>query len=176
MAKETVGPRINIFKALLRPNNTTQYTAGDVIDDVTLPAQVVFDNAARFAGGTGRITDALFTSSANGTGVLAGDFEFWLFDTVVAAHEVDNVAFTPTDADLLNLVGIVQFTTGTVFEGTLTAGAGGNVAYMAARTFLPIGFKCVALSKDLYGTLVVRNAYTPVANEIFTIRLNVEQD
>ena len=174
MAKETVGPRINIFKALLRPNNVTQYTAGDVIDDVTLPAQVVLDNAARFAGGTGRITDALFTTSANKTAVLAGQFEFWLFDTAVAAHEVDNVAFTPTDADMLNLVGVVQFTT--VFEATLTADAAGNVAYMAARTFLPIGFQCVALSRDLYGTLVVRNAYTPVANEIFTIRLNVEQD
>ena len=67
---------------------------------------------------------------------------------------------------------VVDFTT--AFEGT--AGAGGNVAYMAERTFLPIGFQCVALSKDLYGTLVVRNAYTPIANEIFTIRLNIEQD
>ena len=119
MSLKTVGPNINIFKSSLRPNNVTQYTAGDVIDDTTITTQTVFNNAARFNGGSGNITDAVLTSSANGTGVLALSAELWLFDTAVAAHEDDNAAFTPADADLLNLVGILQFIT--AFEGDLTA-------------------------------------------------------
>ena len=174
MSLKTVGPKVNIFKSLLRPNDATQYALGDVLDDTTIPAQTVFNDIVRFPGGTGTITDGVLTSSANGVGVLAGQFNLWLFDTAVAAHEADNVAFTPTDNDLVNLIGIVRFNT--AFEADRTAGADGNVAYMSVRTFLPIGFKCVAASRDLFGTLVVANAYTPIAFEVITIRLNVEQD
>ena len=170
MAKKTVGPGLNIATSLLRQNNATQYTAGDVIDDDLTNVQIVFENMARYPGGSGTITDALMTSSANGA--TKGEFELWLFDTINTAHEADNAAFTPTDNDMVRLAAILDFTT--AFEAT--AGAGGNVAYMAERTFLPISFKCVAASRNLFATLVVRNAYTPIAFEVFTFRLNVEQD
>jgi hypothetical protein len=170
MSVKTVGPSLNIAESLLRPNNTTQYTAGDVIADTVTGVQVVFANMARYPGGSGTITDAILTSSANET--TKGEFELWLFDTINTAHEADNAAFSPTDNDMVRLAAILDFTT--VFEAT--AGAGGNVAYMAERTFLPISFKCVAASRNLFATLVVRNAYTPIAFEVFTFRLNVEQD
>ena len=167
---KTVGSSTNIDVALLRPNNTTQYAAGDVIE-ATGAAQFVFP-VARVEGGSGVIVDALLTDSANQA--LKGQFELWLFDTVVAAHEADNAAFTPTDADLLTLVGVLEFLI--PFEGDATVGAGGNVAFPTTRTFLPLAFKCVALSINLHGTLVVRNAYTPTAFEVFQVRMNVLQD
>ncbi len=174
MAKETVGPGLNIAESLLRQNNATIYVAGDVIADSITGVQIVFANMARYPGGSGTITDAIMTSSGNGTGVLAGQFELWLFDTINTAHEADADPFTPTDNDLVRLAAVIQFTT--AIEADQTAGAGGNVIYMAARTFLPISFRCVAASRNLFGTLVVRNAYTPIAFEVFTFRLNVEQD
>lgn len=170
MSLKTVGHSKTIDLALLRPNNTTQYAAGDVVE-ATGAAQFVFP-VGRVEGGSGVVVDALLTDSANQA--LKGQFELWLFDAVVAAHEADNVAFTPTDDDLLNLVGVLEFLI--PFEGDATVGAGGNVIFPSTRTFLPMGFKCIALSANLHGTLVVRNAYTPVAFEIFSIRLNVLQD
>lgn len=177
MAKNVVSPGISIFRGLLRPNNATQYIAGDVIEDTTGGGvQAIFVNSARFPGGTGRIVSASLAVTANGTGLLAGDFELWLFDQAVASHESDAEPFTPTDADLINLVGVLQFETEAVFEANVTAGATGNVAYMAAMTFLPLGFACIATSRDLHATLVVRNGYTPTAFEQFLIRINIEQD
>lgn len=174
MSIPTVGHSATVIGTYTRPADTTQYADGDVIDDQNSAAQVVFTDVARNAGGSGRITDALLVLSANGTALLPGVFELWLFDTAVAAHEADNVAFTPTDGDMLNLIGLVRFST--PFEADMTAGAVGNVAYQAVRSFLPVGFKCIALSANLHGTLVAGNAYTPVSGEVFTIRLNVEQD
>ena len=173
MSIKTAGPSVIIDEQLLRPNDTTQYAAGDVVDNVTSGVQGIYE-VARVNGGSGQIVSASLAVTANQTSVLTGSFELWLFDTAVASHESDADTFTPTDADLLNLVGILQFTT--AFEADLTVGAGGIVAYMAAGTFLPLSFTCTALSKDLHGTLVVRNAYTPTAFEQFYLRVGVEQD
>ena len=127
------GRRLEVV--VLDPNNTTTYAAGDVVDDLSSSAQLVFANVARVEGGSGRITDALFTDASNQA--LLGQFELWLFDTAVVAHEEDNVAFTPGDADLANLVGVLEFNTS--FIANATVGATGNVVFPAERTFLPIG-------------------------------------
>ena len=175
MSIKTVGHSVSLTGALIRPNNATAYDAGDVIANTTNILQETFA-VARSAGGSGKIVSASLAITANGTGVLALSAELWLFDTAVAAHELDNIAFTPTDADIINLVGVLQFLAADPFEGNLTAGAVGNVAYMAAQTFLPLGFQCIAGSQNLHATLVSRNAYTPVALEKFYLRLSVEQD
>ena len=39
-----------------------------------------------------------------------------------------------------------------------------------------VAFKCAAASRDIYGVLVVRNAYVPVSAEVFKVRLHVLQD
>ncbi len=177
MSIKTVGHSVSLTGALIRTNDATQYTAGDVIGNITNALQETFA-VARVEGGSGKIVSASLAVSANQTSVLEGIFELWLFDTAVASHEADNAAFTPTDDDIINLVGVLQFgvSAGDAFEADLTAGAVGNVLYMAAQTFLPLGFTCTALSKDLHATLVSRNGYTPVALEQFYLRLSVEQD
>ena len=151
-----------------RPFVTDPYTAGDVVDAST-GAGLTFTAAARANGLTGSIFDASLVVSANAA--TNGDFECWLFDRALAAYDNDNDTFTPTNADLLNLIGVLQFAT--PFVGRPNFGQGGNVSYRAAKTFLPITFKAIAETDDLFGVLVVRNAYVPIVLELFTVILNI---
>jgi hypothetical protein len=50
-------------------------------------------------------------------------------------------------------------------------GAGGNSACSIQN--IGLSFNTTKDVDDIYGVLVVRNAYVPVAQEVFTIRLNV---
>ena len=174
--KTVGGSPDSISATITRPANTTQYTAGDAVTNSTsAPVAMTFSDVALSKGGGGTIADVLLVLSANNTGTLAGDFELWLFQGAAApTADNDNAAFTPTDAECADLVAIVAFEGSDSFVGTATAGAGGNVVYHPSRRALL--YTCQADTKDLYGLLVVRNAYTPVTGEIFTVTLKVEQD
>lgn len=148
-----------------RPANTTAYTAGDVVGD---GAVLEFVGASRRSGEFGVVQKAIIFSSAYVA--TAPDLELWLFDTTVTA-DADNATFTPTDAELATLVGIVPFTTANWKGGDLTAGVGGNNVCSVLNINLP--FNTTGNQNSLYGVLVVRNAYVPVSGEIFTVRLGI---
>lgn len=168
---EVGGRSTTIVGAVTRPADTEQYAAGDVIANSTsTPAVITFSGCARINGGTGIIVGAQLIDSANQT--VKPALELWLFDTTVTPDN-DNAVFTPTDAELLTLVGIIQFSTW--FVGDATAGAGGNVASLAVLSNHLV-FDCGTATTALYGVLVARNAYTPVSGEIFSVRLRVLQD
>ena len=160
----------NVSQSVTRPADTTAYAAGDVVD-LASGAGMTFAAASRSNDLDGYIVDALLIDSANQS--TKGNFEFWLFNQALAAYDNDNAAFTPTDADLANLVGVLEFNV--AFEGEPTSGAGGNVIYHAEKSYLPMRFKNDT-DDDLNGVLVVRNAYTPVSAEIFTVVLKIDQD
>lgn len=163
-------PAESISASVTRPADTTQYAAGDVV--TSSPAAVLtFSGAGRVNGGSGIVIDALLIDSANQT--TKPNLELWLFSQAPAIDD-DNAAFTPTDAELANLVGIVQFTTG--FVGDATAGAGGNCVLPSERTYLPVFYECAAAVTALYGVLVARNTYTPVSGEVFSVKLKVAQN
>ncbi len=173
MSRLTINAPIKqVSVSVTRPADTTAYTAGDVID-LAAGAGLTFSALVRGNGQRGTIVDAILIDSANVATEL--DSELWLFTAALAAYDNDNAVFTPTDADLANLVGILQFKTGDAFSGDATAGAGGNVAFMADHTFLPIEFVTAAGADDLFGVLVARNAYVPVSAEVFTVILKVVQ-
>lgn len=158
-----------IQASFTRPNDTTTYGGGDVVSNSTsAPAVITFSGAARASGGSGVLLGASVVDSANQT--LAGVFELWVFHTAPTPTN-DNAAITFTDAELLNLVAIVPINTN--YVGLATAGAGGNRVYDSDR--VDKSFVCVG-SANLFGVLVVRNAYVPVAQEIFSINLYVLQD
>ena len=153
-----------------RPADTTAYAAGDAVtDSTTAPTVVTFTNCARANGLSGIISSAIMIDGA--AQATKGQFELWLFDTTVTPDN-DNAVFTPTDAECATLVGVIEFTTW--FVGDATAGAGGNAVSIAKGQNFQ--FKCGAASRNLFGLLVVRNAYTPVSAEVFTFRLNIAQD
>jgi hypothetical protein len=153
-----------------RPANTTAYAAGDAVTNSTsAPVIMTFDAVARANAGSGTVIGASLVDSANQT--TKGQFELWLFDTTVTPDN-DNAVFTPTDAECATLIGIVQFNL--PFVGDATAGAGGNVVYIVNNLSIP--FTTGASVDDIFGLLVVRNAYTPVSAGVFTVRLQVIQN
>jgi len=160
----------NVSGSLTRPNDANVYAAGDAVtDSTTSPAQITFSGCARVNGGSGVVLGALLVDSASQS--TKGSFELWLFDAPVTPDN-DNAAFTPADAELATLVGVIPFNS--PFVGDATAGAGGNCVYDVTGLDLP--FVCGGGSQSLFGLLVVRNAYTPVALEDFTVRLRIAQD
>lgn len=159
-----------IAGSFTRPSDTTAYAAGDVVSDSTsAPTVITFSNATKESGGFGTLVHAICIDSANVA--TKPDLELWLFDTTVTPDN-DNAAFTPTDAELLTLVGVIPFPTASFKVGDATVGAGGNSVCSVADINIP--FKTVgATNSSLYGVLVVRNAYVPVSAESFSFRLKV---
>lgn len=156
-----------------RPANTTTYAAGDVVCNSTSAPTSMHFTAATEGEGAGRndqavINQAILVCSANQS--LKPDLELWLFDTDVTMDN-DNAAFTPSDAELATLVGIVEFPVANFKVGDATAGAGGNCVCVADNLGIPI--KTLSGENTLYGVLVARNAYIPVSGESFTVRLAV---
>lgn len=169
-----VGGKTKVVNASFsRPADTTAYAAGDAVTNSTSsPTVITFDGCARANAGTGFITGATLVDSANQA--TKGSFELWVFDTTVTPDN-DNAVFTPSDSELATLVCVIAFDT--AYIGDATSGAGGNCVYSGSI----VGggykaFKCGASSDDLFGLIVVRNAYTPVSSESFTIRLEISQD
>jgi hypothetical protein len=157
---------------LTRPNNTTTYTAGNVISAVTTNDHFTFgaasDDDSKRTGrpdpGTLTINTARLWSSANQSTKL--EAELWLFNAAIG-EVADNSAFAPTDAELLTLVGIIAFPASSWYAGSSTSGAGGNAVCEIRNLDFPVNAK----PGRLYGQLVARNGYTPVASEVFTLDL-----
>lgn len=151
-----------------RPSDTTTYASGEVLNESDSAGTVwTFSNCAYRVAGEGVITRAKITDSSNQSS-LYPRFELWLFHTSPAADN-DNAAFTPTDAELLNVVGIIPFPID--YEGTTGAGDTGNSIHVSGNVHLP--FNCAAADANLYGVLVLRNAYVPISAEAFKIELEI---
>ena len=170
---QTVGGKVNISRAsFTRPNDTTTYAAGDVMADSTSAATILtFDSAAAYVGGSGIIQAVTGIDGAYQALGLAADL--FLFDTAPASYGNDNAAFTPTDAELLRAIGVATFSATGWSGGDLTSGATGN-AIQSVIVSLP--FKCKVDRSKLYGILVARNAYVPIAQSPFYFNLHVLQD
>ena len=159
--------RTNIA-SFTRPSDTTAYAAGDVIcNSTSAPVIMTFNVAAKELGSVGIIQQATLINSASVA--TKPDLELWLFDTTVVMDN-DNAVFTPTDAEMLTLIGIIPFPTGDFKVGTATAGADGNSACDVKNVGMVFNTKT---NNEIYGILVVRNAYIPVSAESFAIRLKV---
>lgn len=151
--------------SLIRPADVTAYAVGDVVAAVTTSLTLPF-LISRYASEGGIIRSAVMISSAQVATHL--DAELFLFSSNITDIDADNATFTPTDAQMETLVGVISFATASWKAGDLTAGAGGNSACVAASVN-------IASSHDtLYGVVVARNAYIPVSSEKITVRLYVE--
>lgn len=149
-----------------RPANTTQYAAGDIVSDSA--AQLVFAGAALAAGESGTILTAQLHQNANQS--TLGSFELNLFSSKVAV-QTDNAAAAFTNAEMLTWVGGFAFTSSYILNAG--SGAAGNVVWQARN--LNLDYRCGSGETALYGLLVVRNAYTPVSQEVFKVMLKVRR-
>ena len=157
--------------SFIRPSNTTAYAAGDVISEVTTNNHFTFK-----LGREGRadengcfsftIERGLITSSAAVS--PAPDLELWLFDTDIA-EVADNSAFAPTDAEMLTWIGTIDFP----LSDWKTAGA--NAGCAAERLAMTIKAS-TSTSGNIYGQLVIRNAYVPTSAEVYQVTLFTQRD
>ncbi len=158
----------SVSASITRPNDTTAYAAGDVVASSTTAAvATTFANAVGEPGGSAILTSVMMVDSSSTA--TKGQFEVWLFNASYTQDQ-DNAVFTPTDAECATLVAVVPLNTS--YVGDATAGTGGNAVYFSGA--INQYFSCAAASTTLYGALVVRNAYTPIAVEVFTIQLNLQ--
>jgi hypothetical protein len=150
-----------VSKSVTRPTNTDGYTANDVIGTV-----MAFEGLANFREGGALIQSAALISSQNAATKL--DADLLLFSSSVTAA-ADNAAFVPTDAQMETLVGVISFPTASGKAGHAGAAAAGNA-------FCSVANLGIAAPTELYGVLIARNAYAPVADEKITINLGVIQN
>ena len=163
-----------VSDSITRANNTTQYTAADVISEVTSDDHFSFANVFEPGVYSGTIESAILVSSAYHASGLAADLH--LFHTDVA-EVVDNLTAAFTDAEMLTTVGVVRFLAANYIKG------GPNAMIQQTDINLPIRLIAGTDPGDgtpkpvvLYGQLVARNAYQPIANEVITVVLNIRAD
>lgn len=153
----TAGYQVEAQTDVTRPADTTAYTANDAwADSTSAPTSGGFTltGAGRTSGGSGVITDIMFTSSAVPGTLLQG--ELHIFKSAPTAIN-DNAAWNLSDADAKLRIAIVPF--------TLLADA--NNSYYHAQN-LNIGYTCSG-SANLRFLIKVKNAYTPASAEVLTV-------
>lgn len=146
-----------------RPADTLVYAANDALSDSTTAPTAggfTFTSAARKSGGSGIITDAIFTTSADAATLLQG--EVWIFNTAVTNIN-DNTAFAVTDAEIKTCVGRIPF----FMEDA------GNNGFAHVQN-LSIGFTASG-SANLRFLIRVKNVYTPASAEVLTCVLKIIQ-
>jgi hypothetical protein len=153
-------PRI-ISASFTRPNDVTAYTSGDIVANSATAGSVTplsFD-LPRAAGRGGMIRRARLRKS--GTGVTSAVFRIHLYRaSPITVANGDNGAFS-TD-QVANYVGKIDITVDQAF----TDGASGNG--------VPAIGSEINFAADTYYALVeARGAYTPVAQEVFTLELEI---
>ena len=156
-----------------RPADTTAYTIGDVIGPAVAAVQS-FGPCVRSPGFGGRVTGVTLTKSDKS--VTLTTFDLYLFHTAPAAI-ADNAEFLPTDAEILNLIGIIPMAAASFVQSGGAANALNAVYHSSAVAQRPdILFQCASGSQTIYGVLVARGAYVPVSGEVISILLHIEHD
>jgi hypothetical protein len=162
-----VTPQVTVDLTVTRPADTTTYAVNDALSDSTsapTSGGFTFTNAARLSGGAGTILEAFITSTNDPAALLQG--ELWLFDQAIT-NVNDNAAFSISDGDVVNAVGVIPFTMASTMNGS------GNNSY-AHIMGLGIGFNCVGTA-NLRALVKVKNAYVPANAEALKIRLKILQ-
>lgn len=159
-----------VTSSITKEAAVTAYAAGDAVSNATGNTHHTFSNALRPGILSGSIPTAICHSSAQKSAVVLPDLELWLFRTDIAVI-VDNAAFTITDAEMATLIGVIDFPVADWKTGDPTADTGNSVCIQTN-----LGLVIQAAVPAIYGQLVIRNAYTPVSGEVFTVDLLVTQD
>jgi hypothetical protein len=145
-----------------RPNDTTTYTAGDVIcDSTSAPTIMTFANVVANNGDGGKLTADLLQTVAQ---ALALDATLELF-TAAPTMQNDNAAWGPSDAEMLDHVATIRFSGG---DRAASANNSKTQGYPMEKPF-----KCAAGSTSLFGVLVARNGYIPAAQEVPAVKLTI---
>ncbi len=164
-ASVIVSEMATVGTSFTRPNDTTAYAVDDAIANATSGASVLtFAGMARNTGMGGTIVGAALLIANKAT--VAAEFHLMLYDTSPTAQN-DNAAFAHGANDLGYLVGTLMFT-----PALMTDQGGGSYPFRVYQAVnLPLTYRCAATG--LYGLLKTRTAYTPAAQTLYRIRMDV---
>lgn len=149
-----------VSTTVTRPADTNAYAANDNFSNSTSAPTAggfTLTSACRVSGGYGTLTDVEISASA-GTGYQG---ELWIFDQAVTAVN-DNAAFTVSDSDVQNLVGVVPFQTTDIT-------AANAISYVTGLNF---GYTCVGTA-NLRFLIKIMAAVTPASAEMLAVRAKV---
>ena len=151
-----------------RPDDTTAYASGDLVANSTTNTSVVavsLTGAALNPGAKGRIERVRLSKSTVST--TNAQFRVHLFTAApVTVTNGDNAAFSVSG--VAGYIGSFDVTMGQAFTdgafgvGVVSSAAGTSAIYVAATG-----------SSTLYALVEARAAYTPVAQEVFTVKAEV---
>jgi len=150
--------------SILRPGDTTQYTANDQVGGTALE----FADMASYKGGGGVVVDVVAISSARQA--VAPNQRLILFSgspTVVA----DNATMQPAVADSLLYLGHIELSS---WEGLGTAVGTASQNVCHARGTIDMGYRCATGQTSLWGLVKEAGTYTPVAAETFTYKIKIK--
>lgn len=140
------------------------YSAGDALGGL-----LTFENALAYPKRTGVILSAVLLDEAS----QDDETELVLFDRTFTAT-TDNAAFDPTDADLLNCLGVISFGAGNYYNFTDNS--------IATVRNVGLGIRNLTEDKEttddsaIYGQLVTRGTPTYVAITDIQVILTILQD
>jgi len=134
------------------------YISGDYVG--TSATAMTFTNAVRVTGGSGVIESAVLIDKA----VQSASLELWLFDTA-PTPPADNAAWTISDGDVLQCIGIITFQT--YYASALNS--------VSIAKGLGITFNANAATRDIYGCFVTRGTPTYASLDLLC-RLQILQD
>jgi hypothetical protein len=163
----TGASKLGLFRAvstalITRPNDSTPYTAGDIVGTATASDnRFAFNNLFRSTDGGYIVKARLITSS---TSVTNGTFRLMLFTTNTYGIVADNSPFVPSFSDNDVRIGNIDFTLAQTHTGALATAfvQDARIACFGATT--------------IYASLAVTGAYTPIPNQTFKIELIADQN
>jgi len=156
----------NPAASFTRPNDTTAYTAGDLIANSTTAGSVVpmsFALGGNNNPGLTRITRARMSKTS--TTVTAASFRLHLYQTSPTVTNGDNGAFTSNQA--ANYLGNINIDMTTTPGAKFSDGANGQGA-AAAGSEMQLR---LASGTTIFGLIEAIGAYVPTALEVFTVTL-----
>lgn len=162
----TVGYATAPQVSFTRPANTTAYTIGDVVNDGGT-AMMTFTIGRAAPLGTDQnnwLIGGLATSSVAPATVPVLDLMLFSTNFAIAA---DNAVFAPSDAELLTLCCIIEFSN---FK-TLSLNQ-----FSMGSVLTPYLLTPVAGGITLFGVFVARNAYTPASGEVISATPFIDQN
>jgi hypothetical protein len=154
-----------------RPNDTTAYASGDLVANSTTAGSVVplAFSIHRSPSGSVRINRVKVKKS--GAVVTNASFRLHLYASSPTVTNGDNGAWASIEAGYLGFIDVVvdkAFSDGSAGHGCPVYT---NVCQIDVKL---AGATDLAAGKKIYGLLEARAAYTPAAQEVLTVSLEIE--
>jgi hypothetical protein len=165
--KSTARDVKRISAVFTRPADTTQYAAGDVVGPATTPAAQSFPNAARGAGGSGKILDILLMFDLET--ITTATFRLHFFNAVLTPA-ADNAAFAGIATLPASYIGYVD----PVILVTQAGGTAGQIRHSFGTS--PFYYQCADGGTGLWMVITALGAYTPKSGGLVRTTLTVERD